>query len=53
MIKIKIQSITQFFNRPNDEGINTLVKNPKPYKWYRAKIKKYIYGVLLEKLYDF
>ena len=31
----KIQSITQFYKRSNDEGINTLVKNPKSYEWYR------------------
>ena len=28
----KIQSITQFYKRLNDEGINTLVKNPKSYE---------------------
>ena len=47
----KIQSITQFYKRPNDEGINTLVKNPKSYEWYRLKIEKYIHKVLLDKLY--
>ena len=48
----KIQATTQFYKRPNDEGINTLVKNPKSYEWYRAEIEKYIYEVLLEKLYS-
>jgi predicted nucleotidyltransferase component of viral defense system len=48
----KIQATTQFYNRPNDEGINTLVQNPKPYEWYRAEIEKYIHEVSLEKLYN-
>ena len=48
----KIQSITQFYKRLNDEGINTLVKNPKSYEWYRLEIEKYIHKVLLDKLYS-
>lgn len=48
----KIQATTQFFKRSNDEGINTLVQNPKPYEWYRAEIEKYIHEILLEKLYS-
>jgi hypothetical protein len=48
----KIQSITQFYKRSNDEGINTLVKNPKSYEWYRLEIEKYIHKVLLDKLYS-
>lgn len=48
----KIQSTTQFYERTNDEGINTLVKDPKPYEWYRIEIEKFIYEVLIEKLYS-
>lgn len=48
----KIQSLSHFFERANDEGINTLVKNPKPYDWYRAKIEEFIYSVLLDELYS-
>ena len=47
----KIQSTTQFYKRSNDEGINTLVKNPKSYEWYRLEIEKYIHKVLLDELY--
>ena len=43
----RIQSITEFYKKSNDEGINTLVKNPKSYEWYRLEIEKYIHKVLL------
>lgn len=46
-----IQSSILFFRKPNDEGINTLVENPKSYEWYRAKIEEFCHQVLLEKLY--
>jgi predicted nucleotidyltransferase component of viral defense system len=47
----KVQSLSHFFERANDEGINSLVTNPKPYDWYRAKIEEFIYNVLLDELY--
>ena len=47
-----VQSPTLFFKKTNDEGINTLVTNPKPYDWYRTKIEGFIYNVYLEKLYS-
>lgn len=47
----KIESRSLFYEKDNDEGINTLVKNPKPYEWYRKEIEKYIYQVLLEEIY--
>lgn len=46
-----IQSPSLFFKKSNDEGINTLVKNPKPYDWYRAKIEEFIHNELLAELY--
>lgn len=46
-----IQSTKEFYEKSNDEGINTLVKNPKSYEWYRAEIEKIIHSILLEELY--
>ena len=46
-----IQSPSLFFKKSNDEGINNLVKNHKPYDWYRAKIEEFIHNVLLAELY--
>ncbi len=48
----KIQTTEQFYEKENDEGINTLVDNPKPYEWYRARIANYIYEVMLQKVYS-
>lgn len=47
-----IQSPTLFFLKTTDEGINTLVADPKPYDWYRTKIEEFIHGVLLDDLYS-
>ena len=47
-----IQSKELFYEKDNDEGINTLVKNPKPYDWYRNEIEKFIHKVLLNELYN-
>ena len=47
----RIKEPLHFFEKANDEGINLLVSNPKPYEWYRAKIEEFIYGVLLDELY--
>ena len=47
-----IQSPTLFFLKTTDEGINTLVADPKPYDWYRTKIEEFIHGVLLDELYS-
>lgn len=47
----KIQSSSHFFERTNDEGISSLVKNPKAYEWYRTKIEEFISNVLIEDLY--
>ncbi len=47
-----IQSPTLFFKKTNDEGIHTLVTNPKTYDWYRTKIEEFIHGVLLDELYS-
>ena len=30
---------------------NSLVSDPKPYEWYRAKIEDFIFSVLLDELY--
>ena len=47
----KIQAPSHFYERSNDEGINLLVSDPKPYEWYRAKIEDFIFSVLLDELY--
>ena len=47
----RIKEPLHFFEKANDEGINLLVSNPKPYEWYRAKIEEFIYVVLLDELY--
>ena len=47
----KIQAPSHFYERSNDEGINSLVSNPKPYEWYRVKIEEFIFSVLLDELY--
>jgi predicted nucleotidyltransferase component of viral defense system len=47
----KIQATSEFYEKPTDEGINTLVTEPKSYEWYRTKIENYIYEVLLVELY--
>lgn len=52
MLYAKIKSKTEFYERRDDEGINTLVENAKPYEWYRNKIEDLIYEVYLEELYS-
>ena len=47
-----IQSKDLFYEKDNDEGINTLVKDPKPYDWYRNEIEKFIHKVLLDEIYE-
>ncbi len=32
--------------------LSTLVKNPKPYDWYRNEIEKFIHKVLLDEIYE-
>ena len=51
MLYTKIKSKTEFFERLDDEGISTLVKNAKPYEWYRKQIEKSVYELYLEELY--
>lgn len=48
---MKIQSTTEFHEKQNDEGINTLVDKPKSYEWYRNELEKMITNVYLEELY--
>jgi len=50
-MQIKIQSKAEFYEKPNDEGINTLVEKPETYEWYRDKIEEMITNVYLEELY--
>ena len=47
----KIRDPLYFYEKANDEGINTLVYEPKPYEWYRAKIEEFIHNVVLDELY--
>jgi predicted nucleotidyltransferase component of viral defense system len=51
MLYEKIKSKADFYEKRNDEGISGLVKNAKPYEWYRNKIENLIYEVYLEELY--
>jgi predicted nucleotidyltransferase component of viral defense system len=48
----KIQSTTEFYEKQNDEGINTLVSKPKSYEWYRSKLEEMITNVYLAELYE-
>lgn len=48
----KIQSKSEFYEKKSDEGLHTLVENPKPYEWYRNKIEEFIYNVYLSELYS-
>jgi len=48
----KIQCKKSFYEKDDDEGINTLVKNPKPYEWYRNKIEDMLNEVYLKELYN-
>jgi len=48
----KIQSKKDFYLKKNDEGIHTLVNDPKSYEWYRNEIEKLIYDEYLKKLYS-
>ena len=43
----KIKSKAEFFERRDDEGISSLVTNPKSYEWYRNRLEDLIYGVYL------
>jgi predicted nucleotidyltransferase component of viral defense system len=52
MLFEKIKSKEDFHEKSNDEGIPTLVVNPKSYEWYRKKIEDYIYDVYIEELYS-
>lgn len=52
LLLLKVQSKAAFYEKPNDEGINTLVDNPKPYEWYRNKLEEMISEVFLEELYS-
>jgi len=47
----KIQSKKDFHLKKNDEGIHTLVSDPKSYEWYRNEIEKFIYDEYLQELY--
>lgn len=47
----KIQSKNDFYEKNNDEGISGLVKNFKPYDWYRKQIENFIYEEYLKELY--
>lgn len=51
-MQMKIQSTSEFYEKPNDEGINTLVDKPKPYEWYRNELDIMITNVYLEELYQ-
>jgi len=48
----KIESQKEFYERENDEGLSTLVKNAKPYEWYRNELEKMISKVYLDELYS-
>jgi predicted nucleotidyltransferase component of viral defense system len=48
----KIQSVREFYEKLDDEGINTLVQNPKTYEWYRLKIENFIHEEVLAKVYQ-
>ncbi len=52
MLYEKIKSKSMFYKKPTDEEIRDLVKNPKPYEWYRSQIEEKIYGAYLEELYS-
>jgi len=47
----KIESKKEFYEREDDEGLSTLVKNAKPYEWYRNELEKMISKVYLDELY--
>ncbi len=47
----KVKSKSSFYLRVDDEGINTLVEDPKPYEWYRNKIEEMLHRVYLDELY--
>jgi len=49
---LKIESKESFFERGNDEGLASLVGDPKPYEWYRNQIQKMIHAVYLDELYS-
>lgn len=51
MLYTKIKSKSMFYEKPTDEGINTLVTNPKSYEWYRHQLEEIIYDTYLEELY--
>ena len=48
----KIQSVREFYEKLDDEGINTLVQDPKTYEWYRLKIENFIHEEVLTKVYQ-
>jgi len=48
----KIQSKHDFYLKKNDEGIHTLVDDPKSYDWYRLKIENFVYDEYLKELYS-
>lgn len=47
----KIKSKTDFYEKPDDEGISRLVSDGKPYEWYRRQIEELIHNIYLEELY--
>lgn len=47
----KIKNTKTFYFKSTDEGISTLVKNHKPYEWYRNEIESMIQDAIIEELY--
>lgn len=52
MLYTKIKSKTEFYEKRDDEGISTLVRDAKSYEWYRKQIEDLVYDVYLEELYN-
>jgi predicted nucleotidyltransferase component of viral defense system len=48
----KVKSKNSFYEKLDDEGLYTLVEDPKPYEWYRNKIENMLYQVYLDELYS-
>lgn len=47
-----IRSRNEFYERVDDEGINLLVDDPKPYEWYRKQIEAMLEEMVLREIYN-
>jgi len=48
----KIKSKAMFYEKQTDEGLSTLVSNPKSYEWYRNQLESILYDAYLKELYS-